>query len=92
MGSVDEEVRMGGAITDDALILLDWTKKQNYGVVSEGKSLTSLPAGEERVFVDFVLRLGKNANNGVAPGWVGTMSVGHDDRAGFAGELMKFII
>lgn len=60
--------------------------------MGEGQSLTGFPGGEDRVFIDFVLRFCENFDDGVTPRWVRAGGIGLDDCFGFAGELVEFVV
>lgn len=70
-------------MVNDALVFLDWAQGENDKVMHEGKSLTSFPRAEDTTIVDFVLRLGEDANSCVAPVWIGAGSIGDNGGLGF---------
>lgn len=79
VGSIDENMGMGFALADEALVFLNGAKEEDDSVVSESESLTGFPAGEKGVLVDFMLCLCEDADNGVAPTGVRSKEVGRDD-------------
>lgn len=83
---------MRDAIADDSLIFLDRAENEDDGVVCQSQGLACFPGSKKGVLIDFMLGFGKDSNDGVSPGWVRSVGIGHDDGTGFAGELMKFIV